>query len=206
MDEGQTFSARRGRRRALAGWAAATLPAMAPALAVPRRCDLACLLALHGLARHRGFCRLMVMASRAGNGPLWGLVIVLQPWLGGPRGLLLALVLVAMGALHILLVSALKRVFSRQRPCECCEGVKALELRLDRHSFPSGHTLHAVAFSLVLAAQDARWGWLLWPLCAAIALSRSVLGLHYPSDVLAAALLGLLGGSLGLGLLAQLGA
>ncbi len=185
-------------REALAAWAARS-----PALALSRRCELVCLRGLHGRARHPVLLRLMVLASRAGNGPLWGLLIALQAWPGGRPWL--ALALVAMGALHVLLVKGLKAAFARARPCECCEGVQALEARLDRHSFPSGHTLHALAFSLVLSAQDPRWGWLLWPLSLAIALSRMVLGLHYPSDVLAACLLGLMGGSLCLLLLRQFG-
>ncbi|MBB2487661.1 phosphatase PAP2 family protein [Mitsuaria sp. WAJ17] len=142
-------------------------------------------------------------AGWAGNGPLWALLIVLQAWPGGRYGL--ALALAAMGGLHVALVGLLKAVFARARPFECCEDVRALESRLDCHSVPSGHTLHALAFSLVLTAQDPHWGWLLWPLSLAIGLSRVVLGLHYPSDVLAAALLGLMGGSLCLLVLRQLG-
>lgn len=185
-------------REALAAWLARS-----PALALSRRCELACLRRLHGGARHPVLLRLMVLASRAGNGPLWGLLIVLQAWPGGRPWL--ALALVGMGGLHVALVGVLKTAFARARPFECCDGVQALEARLDRHSFPSGHTLHAIAFSLVLSAQDPRWGWLLWPLSLAIALSRVVLGLHYPSDVLAACLLGLMGGSLCLLLLRQFG-
>ena len=195
---GQVLPARRRPREALAAWAARS-----PALALPRRCELACLHGLHACARRPWLLRLMVLASRAGNGPLWGLLIGLQLWPSGRPWL--ALALLVMGALHVALVGLLKRAFARARPFERCEGVRALEARLDRHSFPSGHTLHAVAFSLVLGAQDPRWGWLLWPLSLAIALSRVVLGLHYPSDVLAALLLGLLGGGLCLLLLGHLG-
>ena len=67
---------------------------------------------------------------------------------------------------------------------------------LDEFSFPSGHTLHAVSFGIVAA------GWfpvLALPLAlfaVLVAMSRVVLGLHYPSDVLAGAALG---AALGLG-------
>lgn len=61
---------------------------------------------------------------------------------------------------------------------------------LDRFSFPSGHTLHAVVFSLVATAYYPALGWLVWPFTALVALSRLVLGLHYVSDVLVGALLG----------------
>ena len=61
---------------------------------------------------------------------------------------------------------------------------------LDEFSFPSGHTLHAVGFTLVVSQFYPVAGLVLWPFCASVALSRGVLGLHYPSDVLAAIALG----------------
>jgi undecaprenyl-diphosphatase len=63
---------------------------------------------------------------------------------------------------------------------------RALIAPLDEFSFPSGHTLHAVAFSLVAIAHYPPLAWVLVPFTAAVAASRVVLGLHYPSDVLAA--------------------
>ena len=57
-------------------------------------------------------------------------------------------------------------------------------------AFPSGHTLHAVAFTLVALAHYPVLAWLLMPFTASVAVSRVVLGLHYPSDVLAATAIG----------------
>ncbi|HET7766673.1 MAG TPA: phosphatase PAP2 family protein, partial [Burkholderiales bacterium] len=56
--------------------------------------------------------------------------------------------------------------------------------------FPSGHTLHAVAFSMVAISFYPALAWLLVPFTLLVASSRVVLGLHYPSDVLAGAALG----------------
>ncbi|KHL67479.1 phosphoesterase, partial [Xanthomonas euvesicatoria] len=63
---------------------------------------------------------------------------------------------------------------------------------------PSGHTLHAVSFSIVALAYYPWLAPLLVPFSAGVALSRVVLGLHYPSDVLAATLIGVLLASLSL--------
>jgi len=61
---------------------------------------------------------------------------------------------------------------------------------LDAFSFPSGHTLHAVAFTLVALSYFPALAPVLVPFALLTAASRVVLGLHYPSDVLAGAALG----------------
>ena len=80
--------------------------------------------------------------------------------------------------------------------------IRAWVAPLDEFSFPSGHTLHAVAFSTVAVAHHPVLAWVLAPFTIAVALSRVVLGLHYPSDVLAATAIGsaLAAASLWLGL------
>ena len=69
---------------------------------------------------------------------------------------------------------------------------------LDRYSFPSGHTLHAVSFAWQACAHFPELSWVLLPLTALIAGSRVVLGLHYPTDVLAGAIIGAALAELGL--------
>jgi undecaprenyl-diphosphatase len=61
---------------------------------------------------------------------------------------------------------------------------------LDTFSFPSGHTLHAVAFTLVACSYYPGLTAVLMPFTLLTAASRVVLGLHYPSDVLAGAAIG----------------
>ncbi len=61
---------------------------------------------------------------------------------------------------------------------------------LDQFSFPSGHTLHATVFSIVAVYYFPVLIWLVLPFSVMVALSRPILGLHYPSDVLAGALIG----------------
>ncbi|WP_156498162.1 phosphatase PAP2 family protein, partial [Oleiphilus sp. HI0043] len=63
---------------------------------------------------------------------------------------------------------------------------------LDQYSFPSGHTMHAACFSTVVLWHLPEFAVLLVPFSILIALSRMVLGLHYPTDVLCGAGLGIL--------------
>jgi undecaprenyl-diphosphatase len=60
------------------------------------------------------------------------------------------------------------------------------------HSFPSGHTATSFAAALILARAVPRRAWLFYVLAAAIGFSRIYVGVHYPTDVLGGAVLGLL--------------
>ena len=60
------------------------------------------------------------------------------------------------------------------------------------YSFPSGHTLSSVIGATILTKTDRRFGYAAIPLAALIAFSRLYLYVHFPSDVLAAAVLGVL--------------
>ena len=57
-------------------------------------------------------------------------------------------------------------------------------------SFPSGHATVAFACATVLALAVPRLRWPLFALAALIAFSRVYVGVHYPLDVLAGAVLG----------------
>lgn len=60
-------------------------------------------------------------------------------------------------------------------------------------SFPSGHAITAFALAFALASLAPKWRIAIWAYAAIIAITRLVLLAHHPSDVLAGALVGILG-------------
>lgn len=152
--------------------------------------------AIHGLGTHRAVVAALAIVSRLGDGLAWYLTILVLPFVGGPRGAACALQMLGVGILNLALYRLVKRRVCRPRPCVACEGIRAYARPLDEYSFPSGHTLHAVAFSLVIGFHYPAAVWMLGPFVLAVAASRIVLGLHYPSDVLLGALMGATSGLL----------
>ncbi|MFP7723819.1 phosphatase PAP2 family protein [Lysobacter sp. A3-1-A15] len=138
-----------------------------------------------------GACRgYMACVSRLGDGVFWYALMATIVVVDGMRGLHASLHLAATGVVAVSLYKWLKRWTRRPRPCASDARIHAPVAPLDEFSFPSGHTLHAVAFSIVAVAHYPGLAWLLVPFAASVAVSRVVLGLHYPSDVLAATALG----------------
>lgn len=84
----------------------------------------------------------------------------------------------------------LKHLAARPRPCWLDPGVALLIPVPGDYSFPSGHTLSSTIAAIVLTWTDRRFGWAAIPLAALIAFSRLYLYVHFPTDVLGAALLG----------------
>ena len=130
--------------------------------------------------------RFFSLISRLGDGVFWYALMAALALFGGSAGMLAALHLASIGLVSLVLYKALKRWTRRPRPCASDLRIRAWVAPLDEFSFPSGHTLHAVAFTIVSLSYFPVLAWLLIPFTASIAVSRVVLGLHYPSDVLAA--------------------
>jgi undecaprenyl-diphosphatase len=100
------------------------------------------------------------------------------------------------GALNLSIYKLLKPRIARPRPYVGCPGIRACARSLDEFSFPSGHVMHAVAFSVLIGAAYPSFIAVAWSFTLLVALSRVVLGLHYPSDVAFGAAIGLIGAEL----------
>ena len=89
----------------------------------------------------------------------------------------------------------LKNLIERARPYETCgvfsEFIKGLGMELEASkSFPSGHTYSSFNCAVILTLFNKKSGFVLLPLATLIAFSRIFLCFHYPTDVLAGLVLG----------------
>lgn len=110
------------------------------------------------------------------------------------RHLGLTLLLSAGGA--AILAQLVKRVSKRRRPNAGIVGFTALVQNPDAFSFPSGHTAASVALAVAWAGEGSGLGLLASAFAAMVGFSRVYLGVHYPLDVMAGALIGLSAGAL----------
>ena len=130
------------------------------------------------------------LVSRLGDGIFWYAVMAGILATQGHSGVQPVIHMLLAGISGTLLYKWLKGKTLRPRPYEVHQDIWLTGRPLDRFSFPSGHTLHAVAFCSVALVYYPMLAWLLLPFTFLVAMSRVILGLHYPSDVLAGACIG----------------
>jgi len=128
--------------------------------------------------------------SRLGDGVIWYALMIGILYTQGAAGVHSVLHMALAGLLGTLIYKWLKGKTLRPRPYEVCQDIFLTGKPLDKFSFPSGHTLHAVVFGLIALSYYPMLAIVIVPFTVMVGLSRVVLGLHYPSDVLAGALIG----------------
>jgi undecaprenyl-diphosphatase len=126
-----------------------------------------------------------------------GIVILAILWLllltkGGRPGRIAALLLIPTVALSDQLNSSfLKFLVDRPRPCLELANVHLLVGCGSGYSFPSSHAVNNFAAAMVLSYFLPRWTWAFFSYASLICFSRIYVGVHYPSDVIAGAMIGL---------------
>lgn len=154
------------------------------------RYDLSVCLVCNRACRAAAVQRTFAIVSRLGDGIFWYALMLALPVAFGGAGLMAAAHMLAVGLVGVLVYKFIKRRTGRARPYSVESAITLGCDPLDLYSFPSGHTLHAVAFTLVTVHYFPPLVWLLAPFAALVAASRVILGLHYPTDVLCGAALG----------------
>jgi membrane-associated phospholipid phosphatase len=138
--------------------------------------------------------RFAAIFAHSGDSWLWLLGLGLVFFLGSAEWRRIALVMIGAILGGAVLVMAIKFTIRRQRPVGEWGGIYRAT---DPHSFPSGHATRAVMLAVLAVGLGPSWFAALMVIWAPmVALARVAMGVHYLSDVLAGAVLGLvLGGS-----------
>ncbi|HET7376411.1 MAG TPA: phosphatase PAP2 family protein [Anaerolineae bacterium] len=142
--------------------------------------------------------RLMWVATQIGNVGFAALLVVIGYALGDHR----FAIDLALGSLTLwLLVTIIKALTDRIRPFNLLRETRVIGWREAGLSFPSGHTTQTF-FMMTLAISHFQLPLVialgLYVIAALVAFTRVYLGVHYPRDVIAGAILGLIWGSVGL--------
>lgn len=145
-----------------------------------------------GASRSRWLCPVFRAVSRLGDGVAWYVLMLALLLSLGADAAPAVLHMIVAGLACTVLYKVIKRGTVRPRPYQAQPGIQLFAAPLDRFSFPSGHTLHAVAFTLVAVVYYPWLAWIAVPFTLLVAASRVLLGLHYPSDVLAGVAIGAL--------------
>lgn len=139
---------------------------------------------------HSSIATFFGLISRLGDGVFWYSLMIAIAMFGGELGRHCALRMAITGVAAAAMYRYLKRWTRRPRPFRSHSQIVTPVAPLDEFSFPSGHTLHAVSFTVVALAYFPVLAVVLIPFMVLVGMSRVVLGLHYPSDVVAASLIG----------------
>ncbi|MEU7647045.1 bifunctional phosphatase PAP2/diacylglycerol kinase family protein [Streptomyces huasconensis] len=140
-----------------------------------------------------GADRFLPRLSRSANhGVLWFAAAGAIAATGSPRARRAAVRGVTSLALASVTINTVgKRSVRRARPLlDSVPLMRQLKRQPITTSFPSGHSASAAAFATGVALESRGWGAGVVPVAGAVALSRVYTGVHFPSDVLAGAALG----------------
>ncbi len=129
---------------------------------------------------------------------LAALIWILLVWKGGKKARIVAFFLIPLIVLSDQSSSSLiKKIIVRPRPCHTVDGIPIVQnIRLlvdcgSGFSFPSSHAVNNFAAASYFSYFYRRWTWAFLVFAGIVAFSRVYVGVHYPSDIVGGAVIGL---------------
>ena len=130
------------------------------------------------------------MISRLGDGVFWYLLILSLPLFNGAKGFSQMFFVALVSLVSVGIYKVLKAKLIRERPYISFGTIIAHTQALDKYSFPSGHSMNAACLAILLGSCEALLAEVVAIFAVLVAMSRVILGMHYPSDVVVGLLLG----------------
>lgn len=120
---------------------------------------------------------------------LWGILL----FKGGKVGKIASIgIILLVAASDQISSNLLKNLFERIRPCNALDNVNLLVNCSRSFSFPSSHAVNNFAVAFYIYKLFPKLKWVLFITASLIAVSRPYVGVHYPSDILTGAIVGML--------------
>ena len=166
-----------------------------------QRFDIALILYISRLNRRGIIDRIFYLITRIGDGPLYvlaGIILVTSPI---RDGLEIFYIAVTAFAIELPVYFVVKKYVKRLRPFEQMQNINHLIAPSDKYSFPSGHTAAAFVMAIILSTYFSVLSPWLYIMATLIGVSRVYLRVHYPTDIVAGAVLGIVTANLSIWIL-----
>ena len=137
------------------------------------------------------------LISKSGDGFTQVLLPVLLLLNSGGRHLAFIKTVAAVFCIERALYFVLKNTLKRPRPPEAIPFFSSLVKASDQFSFPSGHTMAAFVLASLFYFYFGAVAAILFVWASLVGISRVVMGVHFPTDIVAGAVLGVVIACLG---------
>lgn len=143
-----------------------------------------------GLPRASELARVSRQVSRIGDGGFYLVLGITLALFEPKQGIVFLVSGVFAYLIELPLYLVLKNTIKRDRPCDSLP-FEAYIVPSDKFSFPSGHAAAAFVFASLIAFYYPAFTVFAYSVAVLVGISRILLGVHYPTDIVAGAVLGM---------------